>query len=209
MAAVNTGVMRLRMRGCSVIDYTPPAGWGSENHNCHLFHPDGAGVSYQDLGIDSCTLQGVDITALAIGEAGCGLVYAGTSGGHRIYTMPADQGAITWNNGSGNWIVTGANSSSDGKANTDLLVGLADIGAPYVAAGTCRALGPEWYLPSLDEVTLLYTNRVAIGGFDLSGTCYWTSTEEDMWNAKKMRFNGTTTYCGAKTLTNLVRCVRR
>lgn len=33
----------------------------------------------------------------------------------------------------------------------------------------------DWRLPTMAELAKLYTNRVAIGGFDLSGVGYWSS----------------------------------
>lgn len=39
----------------------------------------------------------------------------------------------------------------------------------------------DWFLPSKDELNLLYLNRNAIGGFDVSTSTgfYWSSTESD------------------------------
>ena len=49
----------------------------------------------------------------------------------------------------------------------------------------------DWYLPSLDELSQLYINRVAIGGFDLGtfGNAYWSSTQADTNNAQTVEFN--------------------
>ena len=41
----------------------------------------------------------------------------------------------------------------------------------------CEALGDGWRLPSLDELNILYQNKVAIGGFE--STNYWSSEEYD------------------------------
>jgi hypothetical protein len=213
MAAINVGKMRLEMAGCTSIDYTAPADQGAGDKSCHIFHPDGGGVSYQDLGLDSCALQGIDITALAIGESACGVVYAGTSGGTRLYTTAADQGQFTWNNGTGNYTVTGATSTSDGLANTNTLVALADAGAPYNAANACRSLGADWYLPSQGELNVLYTNRAAIGGFNLSGSFpagrYWSSSESTNGYARAQRFSDGTQGFNVKNDGLSVRCVRR
>lgn len=213
MSAINFGKMRLEMAGCSSIDYTAPADQGAGDKSCHIFHPDGGGVAYQDFGLDSCALQGIDITALAIGETACGVVYAGMSGGNRLYTTAADQGQFSWNNGTSNWTVTGATSTSDGLANTNTLVALADAGAPYNAANACRSLGAEWYLPSQGELNVLYTNRAAIGGFNLSGSFpagrYWSSSENSNLYARHQRFSDGTQDNHAKSNGLSVRCVRR
>ncbi|MFZ9684855.1 MAG: hypothetical protein ACO3BE_05635, partial [Gemmobacter sp.] len=142
-----------------------------------------------------------------------GSIYAGTSGGHRLYTTAADQGQFTWHNGTSNWTETGATSTSDGLANTNTLVALADAGAPYKAAHACRALGSEWYLPSRDELNVLYVNRVAIGGFDLSGSFpagwYWSSSEYYHVYARTQRFSDGNPNHTLRTDGLSIRCVRR
>ena len=214
MAQINQGTNRLKLiNKCKTIDYTPPADQGAEDKTCHMFHPYGGGVAYRDFGLDACALQGIDLTALAIGESACGVVYAGTSGGNRLYTTAADQGQISWNNGTGNWTVTGTTSTSDGLANTNTLVALADVGAPYNAANACRALGAEWYLPSQAELNVLYTNRAAIGGFNLSGSFpagrYWSSSENGSIGARSQRFSDGNQNANGKSYGLSVRCVRR
>ena len=111
-----------------------------------------------------------------------GSVYAGLHGGAPLFTTPSDQGRFSWNNGvSGNWTFSGATSISNGLSNTNRLVSLVDAGAPYRAARACRALGADWYLPSQSELYVLFTNRAAIGGFNLTGVLpggwYWSSYE--------------------------------
>ena len=41
----------------------------------------------------------------------------------------------------------------------------------------CEALGDGWRLPSLDELNILYQNKVAIGDFEFNN--YWSSEEYD------------------------------
>lgn len=214
MAGINVARMRLEMAGCSSIDYTAPADQGAGDKSCHIFHPDGGGVSFQDLGLDSCALQGIDLADLTNPGDGCGnIVYAGVSGGNRLYTTAADQGQFSWNNGTSNWTVTGATSTSDGLANTNTLVALADAGAPYNAANACRALGAEWYLPAQAELNVLYTNRAAIGGFNLSGSFpagwYWSSSEHSDAGARNQSFSDGSQTGNTKYYDFSVRCVRR
>jgi hypothetical protein len=213
MACINSGRITLRiMHDCTTINYDPPSEWGVEPKNCHMFHPQGAGCIYQDLGLDRCDVEGIELTDLEIGE-GCGnIVYAGESGGNRIYTTTADQGSFNWNNGTSNLTSTGARSNSDGLSNTNTLVGLSDAGAPYEAAGACRALGADWYLPAFNELNLLYTNKdegVLSGSFNESGQWYWSSSERDTYGARVQRFDSGVQSPGLKSLARLVRCVRR
>ena len=64
----------------------------------------------------------------------------------------------------------------------------------------------DWYLPSKDELNKLYINRVAIGGF--ANNAYWSSTENDNFNAWLQDFfNGGQDYNG-KFSTYYVRAVR-
>lgn len=82
---------------------------------------------------------------------------------------------------------TGANSTYDGTFNTSQMSN--SPSATYV-----NSLGTGWYLPSVDELTLLHDNRyfankaLSNGGFTILSTetfngLYWTSTEIDNLNA--------------------------
>jgi hypothetical protein len=46
----------------------------------------------------------------------------------------------------------------------------------------------DWYLPSRDELSLLFANKEAIGG--LGGYAYWSSSEGDSNNAWGVIFDG-------------------
>ncbi len=82
-------------------------------------------------------------------------------------------------------IVVGASSDSDGKSNTDKVMARADS-EEYPAFQWCRAKGDEWYLPSLEELELLYkvkdkVNKTLIDKSmeELDVFWYWSSTEKD------------------------------
>jgi len=99
-----------------------------------------------------------------------GAIYAGIVDGIRFYAAPADEvGTKQWSNV---YVNTGATSLTDGLYNTNILV---PLGAGYQAATACRAKGSTWYLPSRDELNVMYSNRAAIGGF--STNWYWSSSE--------------------------------
>jgi hypothetical protein len=155
-----------------------------------------------------------------------GSIYAGLSpdGNAPMFTTPADAGSMSWNNGVGPDIETTLPNCTDdtpgtdpscrtGASNTDILKGLADAGAPYVAASYCADLTAhghsDWYLPAVDELNVLYLNNAAIGGFDTSGNWYWASSEYTDNLARIQRFNDGDQDVGGKAIEYLARCVRK
>ena len=115
----------------------------------------------------------------------------------------------------GTTIATTVFSSATGRANTSSLYALnGNADGPYEAATYCKQLvmqngHSDWYLPAVAELSVLYTNRVAIGGFDLSGVFYWSSTESSTLGASDISFLNGTQPVDLKTGTFKVRCVRR
>lgn len=158
-----------------------------------------------------------------------GSVYAGLSpdGDVPMFTTPADAGQFSWNDGSSNWldIPTLPNcpgfyaDCATGEANTALLVGLGTgpSPAPYVAARHCDSLiahgKDDWYLPAASELQVLYTNRIAIGGFNLSGPYpndwYRSSSERDFNGALVLIFSTGSTSDNKANSGMSVRCVRK
>jgi hypothetical protein len=209
-ADIRAGVAALKLDGCSVIDYTPPADQTGSDFSCHLFHGDGGALAYRDLGLG----LGCNLVSMEIGENCNGLIYAGALGMTRLYTTVSDLGQFNWNNGASNFFLTGATSTTDGVSNTNILVGLVNSASPYKAASSCRALGAEWYLPERDELNVLYINRTSIGGFNETVSfpegSYWSSTEASANNARRHRFHDNEQNVDIGKAGGLsVRCVRR
>jgi hypothetical protein len=209
---VGSAVDMLLSRGCSQsqISYETPAGANintnapSDKH-CHVFNIAGGNIRYRDLGGAYCP-SGKSLVDLAIGENCGSFVYAGVSGGRRIYAATSDQSG-TYAYGQPTYATTGATSASDGLANTDILV-VFPSGTPYAAALSCRSLGEKWYLPAEDETLLLYNNRVAIGNFTTLN--YWSSTEGATHAAKHRNFTtGASVFDTKNSGSRKVRCVRR
>jgi len=129
---------------------------------------------------------------------------------HGLIASTADLGTIRWFNGSN--IVTGVTGTAlgTGLGNTDAIITAQGAVATSYAAGLARAHAgggyTDWFLPSKDELSKLYTNRVLIGGFSTSS--YWSSSEVDASLAwVQYFFNGLQT-SATKSTTYVVRAVR-
>lgn len=97
---------------------------------------------------------------------------------HGLIAATYDQSTgIQWDNGSN--LATGAAGIviGTGNANTNTIVSIK--GAGSYAAKLCYDLEiggyNGWYLPSKDELNILFLNRDVIGGF--AALPYWSSTE--------------------------------
>jgi hypothetical protein len=111
------------------------------------------------------------------------------------------------------WDTTGtlvnANRTEDGAYNTTLMTG--SPAATYIST-----LGAGWYLPSIDELGLLYYNRYSAqkglrtgGNTLLSNTAtFWSSLELNAIGAYRFRFGGGDAATDTKTNTYTVRGVR-
>lgn len=133
-----------------------------------------------------------------------GSVYAGVVDGRRIYTSTADIG-VTRRINSVTTAIPGTTSLTDGKANTDAMVG-----ANMEAANACRALGAKWYLPALNELQVL--RNVTSGTLSLSqtissSTWYWSSTQSSTTNNHTAYLSSASNSTASRTTANRVRCV--
>jgi hypothetical protein len=114
------------------------------------------------------------------------IFYVDNTGGHGLIAAPTDQSsAIQWFNGS--YITTGATGTAvgTGLANTNKITKAQGAGsyAAKICANLVIGAYSGWYLPSKDELNLIYQNigpgAVApltnVGGF--AGAWYWSSSE--------------------------------
>ncbi len=98
---------------------------------------------------------------------------------HGLIAAPTDQSnGIQWYNGNYTLLGTGTDLGT-GQSNTTAII--ANQGEGNYAAKLCAdlVLGDysDWYLPSKNELNLLFLNKVKIGGFNNDGT-YWSSSED-------------------------------
>ncbi|MFD0980331.1 Lcl C-terminal domain-containing protein [Tropicimonas aquimaris] len=202
----------LRDAGCLYIDLTPPQDQIHGDKSCHAFHADGGDLSYS-LSIETCSTKLLSSIFNEPGDRCREIVFAGWHADMKLYTTPTDEGIITWNNGSQNWVATAVLDTTDGLANTERLVSQVDEGAPYKAARACRDRGQNWYMPSRDELHVLFKNRAAIGGFNETGSHpdgrYWSSSEGNQYLAWSQRFSEGHVYFDNKNSMLSIRCVRR
>jgi hypothetical protein len=72
----------------------------------------------------------------------------------------------------------------------------------------------DWRMPTAAELNLLFSNRLMIGGFNLTGVFprgwYWTATatEGNSWCARSQRFSDGCPDESGKVRSMAVRCVR-
>jgi hypothetical protein len=155
---------------------------------------------------------------LSIGDTYQGgiIFYLDVSGCHWLIAAPGDQSTLAaWWNGS--YMDTRAYGSGlfEGKYNTKMIN--LQQGGTTSAAAICANYGDgKWYLPSIEELNLMYENigpGNALGLGNIGGfvnAYYWSSTEFDNSFAWRQNFyNGNQSYDINKSLTFFtVRAVR-
>ena len=165
-----------------------------------------------------------------------GSVNAGITpdGNVRMYAAAADlPSLLPWNNGNVNTGNTwnGLTNRNTGQANTETLIALdADTETPgtqpYQAAQACADLSvhghDDWYLPAMDELKVIYDNRLSISGLKTDAATpwpqynYWSSTELQYSNSRDTAVNARLRETDAwsadannnRRLLQSVRCVR-
>jgi hypothetical protein len=146
-----------------------------------------------------------------IGEKyGGGIIfYLDNSKEHGLIAAEFDQSTnIKWDNGEG--FQVGANSETDGRSNTMIIINKLGTRG-YYAAKICRDYNgggfTDWFLPAFDQLNLLYLQNDIVGGFN--GKYYWSSTESgNMGRAWNLLFRPQTPYNTQKIFECNVRAIR-
>jgi hypothetical protein len=146
-----------------------------------------------------------------------GLVFVGDAvSGGALYTTPFTLAAVSWNDGDSRYSTTNTRDPISGAANTSTL-NLADANVSdggtqlHLAAASCARMSygghDDWYLPSVQEATVLYRNR---GRLPVSPGQIWTSTEKDFDRAHSYNVGtGAVTSSEYKYMSRAVQCVRK
>jgi hypothetical protein len=148
--------------------------------------------------------------SFAIGQAyGGGIIfYLDGTGQHGLISATSDQNPRPQWGCYGTSIPGTSTAIGTGQANTTLIVnGCSEAGR---AARICNdlVLGgyDDWFLPSKDELNLMYAQKAAIGGFH--NNYYWSSSEYSANYAWDMNFTDGAQYPSSKVDADYVRAVR-
>ena len=159
----------------------------------------------------SGTFYGNEVTVttppFAIGMSyGGGLVfYIDGTGSHGLISMATNLSTYQWGPTPLFFGATGT-AVGTGMSNTNIVV--ASYGLSFTAAGLCKAYSgagfTDWYLPSKDELDIMYTQRTLLS---MSGN-YWSSTESSANNAWIKNFSTGTGGYGLKGNSINIRAIR-
>lgn len=118
------------------------------------------------LVVDPCASDTIAVGSLCSD----GSLYVGELAGVKMFTTTSDQG--TYRIKSSNTATAGTESVSNGFANTENM----DLAGGHPAAAACLAIGPEWYLPSVNELSFMAGNLYVEPTLS-STSYYWSSTQ--------------------------------
>ncbi len=133
-------------------------------------------------------------------------IYIGSDGNQHGLIVNKNQTLAKWQDTA---TLINADRTEDGAYNTSLMIN--STAATYV-----RSFGGDWFLPSIDELALLYNNRFLTnkalreGGFTLltNTDSYWSSTERTATNSFGFFFDAGYVFLQNKGVTLSVRAVR-
>lgn len=156
-------------------------------------------------------------TAYKIGDRGPagGLIFydkGNTSDGWRyLEAAPEDQSSkAAWGCPDTSIRGTKGTAIGTGKTNTATIIKRCEkSGIAAKAAADYRGGGKsDWFLPSKDELDLIYKNLKLIGAAGITNDAYWSSSENTASYAWGQTFNNGYQYKGFKSSTERVRAIR-
>lgn len=150
------------------------------------------------------------IAAFTIGQSYHGgiIFYIDGTGQHGLIAATSDQGTgVPWKTGPNK--VTGATATAvgTGAANTNTITASLGSTGNYAAllcANYVSGTFKNWYLPSKDELNLMYQQKAVLG---ISSGDYWSSSEVNKGKAWEQEFSGGFQFKDSKSFTLHVRAV--
>ncbi len=155
-----------------------------------------------------------------IGEVyGGGIVFwVDETGEHGLIAAQSNQtSSAKWYAGSNITTVAYGNGTGAGKTNTAIIISAQGLGDGTVyAARICNELQitqngktyGDWYLPSKEELSLMYNNLYLHGLGNFDNVKYWTSTESSINSAWYQDFDDGTQWTDYKSASDAVRAIR-
>lgn len=171
------------------------------------------------ISISSCKKDGNDpLPAIVIGQSYQGgiVFYVDASGQHGLVAATSDQVNGYWEDCTGylcGSLITGANGTAvgTGRQNTIDIINGYGTGS-FLAADICDKLVfagyDDWFLPSKDELNLMYQYKDKIGGGNLAWDRYWSSSQVDEKNGYVQNFDNGQSTPGHKEDKQSIRAVR-
>jgi hypothetical protein len=157
----------------------------------------------------------ISTTSLSIGDSYQGGIIFYLSGTHPnqhgLVCAPSDQGtSVPWYSDGYTYYGTTSTAIGSGQTNTSSLVSI--LGNGYYAAKFCDDLVlngfDDWFLPSRDELGLMFTNLKNNGFGNFSNSSYWSSSEYNYLNAYTQYFSSGRQNCNNKFHSYSLRAVR-
>ncbi|MBK7709967.1 MAG: DUF1566 domain-containing protein [Bacteroidales bacterium] len=208
----------------TIADFKTSDGIGAGIFTCYiddlfpgkLYHARAYAINSEGVGYGpDIAFTTVSSTSLSIGDTYQGgiIFYLGGTFPEQygLVCAHSDQGTIVpWY--SQNYIYYGTTSTAigSGQTNTSSLVSI--LGNGFYAAKFCDDLVlngfDDWFLPSRDELGLMYTNLKKNGFGNFTNSSYWSSSEYDYLNAYAQYFISGRQSCNNKFHSYNIRAVR-
>ena len=143
-----------------------------------------------------------------------GLVFDVWDGGNSGKIVSIKEGCATWSDDFS--VTTNAIDADDGKINMSIIKTISDWETKYPAFKWCADLGDDWYLPAINELNTIYSQKDAINNM-LELHCInllcsldimlWSSSESLSHSAKLLNFISGSYAVSSKTSIDAVRAV--
>lgn len=142
-------------------------------------------------------------------EYGGGFIfYIDNTGEHGLICAPYDQGEYEWGC-YGEYLNRTSFSTGRGKSNTNIINNnCKNLTAAQICADLFLNGYDDWYLPSIDELVLIYNNIYAKGIAKFQLDSYWSSSEYNDLGAYTIKFDKTKVKAKAKNSKAYVRAIR-